>query len=210
MKMFIVLTMAPIFFLACAGQKPLPQPVSIADPGLASALAAAGLPADQLTTTALHRLQRLDASGRNIGSLSGIEYCSELIELDLSNNNIEDIGPLAALRGLAILNLSSNRISDIGPLSRLYRLNLLYLQANRISDISALSLNMDGGGFPPQSWIHLEQNPLGDKAMNVDIPYLVTEGVTITFTKNNMQTTRRPVRPSVAMDSRLPQWRPLP
>ncbi len=96
-------------------------------------------PAGAIYTSDLEKLTSLYVGGVNITSLSGLEYCTNLIELNLVGNQISDISPLSSLTSLTHLNLSSNQISDISPLSSLAGLTNLSLSVNQISDVSPLS-----------------------------------------------------------------------
>ncbi len=84
-------------------------------------------------------LTLLNADGRSISDLSGLEYATGLTELYLWNNEISDISSLAGLTGLTHLNLYGNSIADILPLAGLTGLERLYLNTNQISAISALA-----------------------------------------------------------------------
>ena len=86
----------------------------------------------------LDGLTRLEASGRGITDLTGLERCTSLTHLYLADNQISDISPLSNLTGLVTLGLPDNQISDISPISNLTRLTDLGLSGNQISDISPL------------------------------------------------------------------------
>jgi len=91
-------------------------------------------PADMLSLTALN------ASGKGIRDLTGLEYAAKLKHLDLSENQINRIAPLDGLAELEELSLADNRIADLGPLAGLTRLKSLNLARNRgIADITPLS-----------------------------------------------------------------------
>lgn len=193
MKKAVPVLLLLVFLSACAARKPLDQPVTIPDPGLAAAIAeATGLAPGQFNTTALNRLTRLNASNRGIQDLTGMQYCTRLVELDLSHNQITDLGPLAGLIGLAVLDLSDNKVSDLAPLSRMVLLTSIVLSNNQITDLEPLVQNCAAGGIPVMTWIHLEHNPLNEKAFEVDIPYLVAEGATVVVTEDQAEITRRP------------------
>jgi Leucine-rich repeat (LRR) protein len=99
-------------------QKPAPEPVYASD---------------------LQGLTFLNASGRGIDDLHGLEYCTALTRLDLYDNSISDIRPLASLTSLRDLYLQNNLIRDISPLANLTNLRKLYLGSNRIDDLSPLT-----------------------------------------------------------------------
>ena len=81
----------------------------------------------------------LDSGLGMIDDLTGIEYCTNLLNLDLSGNQLADISPLETLTGLRSLNLSNNRISDISPLKSLTILESLDLSQNTLGDITPLT-----------------------------------------------------------------------
>ncbi len=106
-----------------------------ADPNLEAAVRdAIGKPQGDIYTSDLEILEALNASGREIEELTGIEDCINLTNLVLSYNNITDISPLAGLLNLVSLNLNENNINDLTPLAGLNNLTRLYLGNNNISD----------------------------------------------------------------------------
>ena len=64
----------------------------------------------------LETLTSLEAPGRYISNLTGLEYCIKLQILEISQNSISDLSPLRWLPSLKILDLRRNNISDISPL----------------------------------------------------------------------------------------------
>ena len=86
----------------------------------------------------LVRCVSLDASGRGIADLTGIEHCTSLTLLNLHLNDVSDISPIRGLTGLVTLMLSYNDVSDISPLENLSNLEGLNLNNNRIGDVSPL------------------------------------------------------------------------
>lgn len=90
-------------------------------------------------------LKELNASGRGIVSLEGIEYLQNLTNLNLGydgatldRNFIEDLSPLANLSKLKELYLGSNEISNLTPLNNLIDIEILDLFDNKIVTIDAL------------------------------------------------------------------------
>ena len=84
-------------------------------------------------------LGKLEAQGRQITNLRGIEFAINLTRLNVSNNTISDISPVASLTNLRTLFLAHNTISDISPVASLTNLRTLFLGHNTISDISPLA-----------------------------------------------------------------------
>lgn len=64
----------------------------------------------------LRTLTSLEAPGRYISDLIGLEYCVELQILEIPQNSVSDLSPLSRLPSLKMLDLRSNNISDISPL----------------------------------------------------------------------------------------------
>ncbi len=97
-------------------------------------------------------ITEIDASGRNIESLQGIEQLRKLVKLDLEDNYVKDLSPLAELGSLTGLSLRKNEITDLEdinfaaivnlPLRKLsLRHNVLQTEGGaqfRLSDISQL------------------------------------------------------------------------
>jgi hypothetical protein len=110
------------------------------DPNLEAAVREAlGIPIGPITSGKMAELKSLDAAGRNIQNLSGLEYAVNLQVLNLELNQITDISPLSGLTNLQKLWLDENQITDISPLSGLKNLRVLDLGWNWITDISPLS-----------------------------------------------------------------------
>jgi len=106
-----------------------------ADPNLEEAVREAiDKPEGDVYTSDLETLEALNASGRDIVDLTGIQNCVNLTHLVLSYNKIEDISPLVSLQNLSFLNLNENAVLDIAPLAGLFNLTRLYLSNNSISD----------------------------------------------------------------------------
>ncbi|MDD5287824.1 MAG: DUF2341 domain-containing protein [Dehalococcoidales bacterium] len=83
-------------------------------------------------------LTSFNAEVKGISNLSGLEYCTNLLDLRLNGNQITNIAPLATLTKLTWLNLAGNQISSAAPLASLTSLTGINLQLCGISDISAL------------------------------------------------------------------------
>lgn len=127
------------------------DPVYFADPIL-KARVEAQLGVTNPTAADMVFLKELNAAGRGISDITGLEYATNLANLslgeffyyavwppELRTNQIEDISPLSGLIRLKSLYLSNNQITDISALSGLTALETLALYNNQIADISALS-----------------------------------------------------------------------
>ena len=64
----------------------------------------------------LEKLKHLDADGRGIRDLTGLEKATGLKNLELRRNQLSSITPLKDLTQLTHLYLGDNQISDIKPL----------------------------------------------------------------------------------------------
>ena len=84
-------------------------------------------------------LTHLDARGKGIVDLTGLEHATDLQALVLIDNEIHDLSPLSGLTKLGFLDLGGNQISDLRPLAALTRLETLHIWRNRVEDISPLA-----------------------------------------------------------------------
>src|SRR5262249_54104510 len=83
------------------------------DKNLEDAVRAAIMETKALDDAALMRLFVLDAGGKKIKDLTGLEKCKNLAELKLASNEISDLSPLKDLAELQSLHLPGNKITDI-------------------------------------------------------------------------------------------------
>lgn len=83
----------------------------------------------------------LNCSNRNITSLEGLQYATNLITVNFNSNKVSDVTPLSNLTNLFEVRLSDNNISDVTPLSNVVA-DFFYLDIsdNKVFDISSLSL----------------------------------------------------------------------
>jgi hypothetical protein len=105
-----------------------------------------------LNKSNLLTITELDASGRRIKNLEGIENLRKLVSINLDDNFVEDLSPLAQLEMLTELSLRNNEITDLNVINFAAITNLplrkLNLRHNvirspggkqvRLSDISLL------------------------------------------------------------------------
>ena len=64
-------------------------------------------------------LEYLDATGKGISNITGLEYASNVMNIQLYDNQISDVTPLQNLTSLTFLELGGNQISDISSLAQL-------------------------------------------------------------------------------------------
>src|SRR5690242_15870735 len=100
---------------ANAQKKPAkPAPSAFTDKNLEAAIRAVLQDVKgPLTDDNLKNVYVLEASGKKITSLQGLEKCKNLAQLKLSSNQISDLAPLKDLTNLQSLDLSDNKISDL-------------------------------------------------------------------------------------------------
>jgi Leucine-rich repeat (LRR) protein len=94
---------------------------------------------DELNDDDLRKISTLEAKGRKIQNLAGLEKCTNLLLLDLSNNEITDLAPIKGLTSLQSLSLAHNKIADVTPLMELNKLQYLELSGNEIRALQPLS-----------------------------------------------------------------------
>ncbi len=115
--------------------------VFIPDPGLEQAVRCAlDKPEGHIRTEDMLKINVLDAAGRDISCLKGLEYAINLQSIDLADNLIEDISPsLPFLSHLQIMDLSDNCIRSLSvffdPTGRMLlgKGCLLYLGGNQLN-----------------------------------------------------------------------------
>jgi hypothetical protein len=133
------------------------EAVTFADPNLEAAVREAiAITEGPIYPSDLERLTSLDAWGKNIADLTGLEYCTSLTEFYLADNQISDVSPLANLTSLTVLSLAYNDISDISPLANLTSLTELVLWDNQISDVSPLA------NLTSLTYLDLDENQISD------------------------------------------------
>lgn len=174
MRKQVILWAALIAFLAAGPGCPSPGTiVAFRDAGLEDAVRdALGQPFGFINAADMRRLTRLDARGREIRNLTGLEYAVNLTFLDLDTNDLSDLTPLANLTNLRTLILDSNHVFDIQPLAGLLNLDSLSLFDNQVGDIQALVANAANGGLGPGDVVTLDGSTMSDRALTVDIPLL--------------------------------------
>ncbi len=154
--------------------------VHIPDPNLQAAIAKAlgKAPRAVITTEDMETLVSLNAAGRGIRDLTGLETAIHLEELELQNNPISDISLLARLTKLKGINLRDSSISDLSPLAELITLKEVRCSGEAIVDLSPLAglVNLDGigawntsisdvsplTGLTQLRWLELQGSPISD------------------------------------------------
>ncbi|MBK3914675.1 leucine-rich repeat domain-containing protein [Listeria ivanovii] len=97
---------------------------------------------DVVTQKELESKNEFNAAHKNIQSIEGLQYLTNLEVLYLSGNQITSISPLKSLKKLVVLNLDANELSDISDITKFSSssaLTHLFLNNNQLTDISALA-----------------------------------------------------------------------
>ncbi|MEK8129204.1 leucine-rich repeat protein [Paenibacillus filicis] len=133
--------------------------VSFADSGLEAAVRdALHKPSGVISTEDLQELTQLQASGRGIRDIAGLEYAVNLQTLNLSDNEIGDVARLGSLTKLETLILNGNRIVSADALRSLSSLKSLWLTNNRLTGVNAL------GPLSQLRYLYAADNQIGSLA----------------------------------------------
>ena len=112
------------------------------DPALRAAIREElGLPETApLTKDDIQGLEHLNAEGRGIADIKGLEFARNLVDLHLGDegNYVVDLSPLTTLTALMHLNMGGNQVADLKPLATLTNLIGLSLWNNQVTDVSPL------------------------------------------------------------------------
>lgn len=136
-RVWCVVSMLVISFLWPSGQLFALNPVYFADQNLKEAVEDA-LGIVDPTSTDMAWLEHLDASGRDIADLAGLENANNLTSLVLTANDITDITVIGYLSHLETLNLHGNPVHDLAPLATLHDLKNLNLRSTQVNDLYPL------------------------------------------------------------------------
>ena len=134
---------------------------------------------NKLTKNHLKSVLSLDLSNRNLTSLQGIEYFTNLQELNLSGNALVDSSPLEKLQSLVTLNVGFNQFESVQ--FNLPKLEVLNIEENRLSSIefvrsleSLVALNIRGNRVADLSPLEKSNqlhslNIRGNQVKNLDV-----------------------------------------
>ena len=121
--------------------------VHIPDTNLRAAIAAelGKDPNAPITVEEMETLQRLEAEGKGIRDLIGLQFATNLDGLSIRDNQVTDISPVAGLIKLRDLNFHNNPVSDLSPVRGLINLTHLAFPRTLVSDLSPLAglINME-------------------------------------------------------------------
>ena len=163
------------------GSQACADPVAIPDANLEQAIRETlGTASGDLTCADMASLTELEATGRDISSLEGLQHAVNLTFLDVRDNALTGIAPIEGLEGLERLYLNRNPISsrpsldsfpnltelglesigiddtDLPMIAELTKLQFLGLEDNDVSDISDLS------GLTNLEQLELQDNEVAD------------------------------------------------
>src|SRR5262245_13460746 len=111
---FFSLKLCGVLALLLAGSVVRGQVVSFPDPNTEQAVRdTLGIPVGNITQADMLTLTNLNASGRSITNLSGLDKGFNLKNLDVSFNLVTNLSPLAGLTNLVELHAAWSRILDI-------------------------------------------------------------------------------------------------
>jgi internalin A len=113
---------------------------------------------DDLTDDDLKKVFILEARGKGIKDLTGLEKCVNLLQLNLTKNEIESVAPLKEIKNLQSLDLSKNKIADPSPLGNIVALQFLELSDNQIASVESL------GKLTKLSALYIAGNKIADPA----------------------------------------------
>jgi Leucine-rich repeat (LRR) protein len=114
----------------------------------------------------LTNISIIQAGGRGISSLAGLEKCESLASLDISRNDVSDLSALSEMDRLQFLNAGKNEIEDISEIAFVTALQYLELSANRIRSLKALA------GLTNLSALYLSTNYISDVGPITQLPRL--------------------------------------
>ncbi|MCA8996912.1 MAG: leucine-rich repeat domain-containing protein [Planctomycetaceae bacterium] len=146
----------------------------------------------------------LDARGRGIKDLSGLQHCVNLAEVKLSDNEISDVAPLAECKNIQSLYLSKNKLTSVKPVESLVKIQYLEAEENQITSLEGLApltnlraLYIAGNQIADLSplanakkltSLDLNNNQVSDLSPIKDLPWISTLGL-----KNNKVSDLAPI-----------------
>jgi internalin A len=94
---------------------------------------------EPLTKEDVAKISQVNAAGKKITNLAGMEHCVAIQQIDLGNNEIVDLSPIAGLKLVQSLIVKGNKVQSIEPLKELTKLQYLDLSNNQIKDVAPLA-----------------------------------------------------------------------
>ena len=93
---------------------------------------------DEISMDDLKNVWSLDAVGKGIRDLTGLEHCLNLGDAKLAGNEIIDVTPLGSCQSLQLLDLADNQVKDPSTLGKLKKLQYLNLENNQVASLDGL------------------------------------------------------------------------
>jgi len=112
----------------------------------------------EITDDDLKKVYVLEARGKGIKDLTGMEKCVNLQLFNAAKNEISDVSPLKDIKNLQSLDLSHNKIADVTPLGSIIALQFLELTDNQIADVTPLA------ALSKLSALYIAENKIADVA----------------------------------------------
>ncbi|MBC1935390.1 hypothetical protein HCA69_03365 [Listeria grandensis] len=98
---------------------------------------------EQITTDNIKKLTKIDLEGKQVKSMEGLQFATNVESINLNGNQIESIPPLKNLTKLTFLSLENNQVKNVSGLSECQSLSLAFLKNNQIKDIKPLATLSD-------------------------------------------------------------------
>ena len=123
-----------------------------------------------LTKEQMLELRHLEAGGKGITDITGLEFAQNLVHLHLGNegNYVTDLSPLATITSLVYINVGGNQVADLRPLANLTNLTGLSLWSNHVTDVSPLD------SLTSLNYLNLANNRISDLSPLVSLIGLET------------------------------------
>ena len=93
---------------------------------------------EQIEEADLKTIYFLDADGRGVKDLTGLDKCTNLASVKLPNNAIESVETLAALKNVQELHLQGNKVSNVAPIGEMVKLQYIDLTGNQVESLGGL------------------------------------------------------------------------
>ena len=120
---------------------------------------------DIITVSEMATLEQFSAGGREIETLEGLQWATNLDDLSIWSTDVSDLTPLAGLTKLTRLRFTDSPVSDLSPLAELTNLTTLILYALGRDNIGNFDFRLDISplaGLTELRTLHLYWNRLYD------------------------------------------------
>jgi hypothetical protein len=156
--------------------------------------------ADLTPLAGLANLEILNLARNQIANIAPLAGLVALVSLRLDGNAVADLDPLAAMALLESLSLQQNAVTSLLPLADLAALQVLLVNGNHLTgldgltNLGALTLLVatgnlitdlhplvDNAEFAAGDILYVQNNPLSEQALTVQIPALEARGVAVYY-----------------------------